>query len=134
VVDVFAFKQGKMDKIQQMSALPLDFKGKIGSADIHVSPDGKFLYCSNRGDSNSIAIFRIDPSSGKLKSIGFQSTLGLTPRNFIIDPTGNFLLVANQNSDEIVVFKRNKESGLLMDSGQRITVPNPVCLKWMSAF
>jgi len=62
-----------------------------------------------------------------------QSTLGKTPRNFNFDPTGNFLLVANQNSDEIVIFRRDKQTGLLEDTGKRINVPNPVCIKWITS-
>ncbi len=125
-------KNGNLILVQNISALPGDFLGAIGSADIHVSPDGKFLYCSNRGESNTIGIFKIDPKTGMLTWIAAQSTLGNTPRNFNFDPGGNFLLVANQNSDEIVIFKRNSETGLLTDSGKRINIPNPVCIKWIS--
>ena len=103
-----------------------------GSADIHVSPDGKFLYASNRAESNTIAIFSINQKNGKLSLIGHQSTLGKTPRNFNFDPTGNFLLVANQNSDKIVVFKIDKDTGLLTDTNNNIDVGKPVCLKWIS--
>jgi len=124
-------KDGYLSLLQNISGLPRDFDGAIGSADIHVSPDGKFLYCSNRGESNTIGIFKINQSNGQLVWIDHQSTLGKTPRNFNFDPTGNFLLVANQNSDEIVIFKRNKETGLLTDTGKRISVSKPVCLKWM---
>ena len=123
---------GYLSLLQNISGLPRDFTGTVGSADIHVSPDGKFLYCSNRGESNTIGIFSINQSNGELLWIDHQSTLGKTPRNFNFDPTGNFLLVANQNSDEIVIFKRNKQTGLLTDTGKRIKVSKPVCLKWIS--
>lgn len=124
-------KDGYLSLIQNTSGLPRDFTGAVGSADIHVSPDGKFLYCSNRGESNTIGIFSINASSGELEWIDAQSTMGKTPRNFNFDPTGNFLLVANQNSDEIVIFKRDIETGLLTDTGKRINVSKPVCLKWI---
>ena len=117
--------------IQTISAQAANFTGTIGSADIHVSPDGKFLYCSNRGDANNIAIFSINQADGKLTLLGHQSTLGKTPRNFNFDPSGNFLLVANQNSDDIFIFKINKQTGLLTDTGKKISVPNPVCIKWI---
>jgi len=104
----------------------------MGSADIHVSNDGKFLYCSNRGDANTITIFKINPADGKLTVAGYQSTLGKGPRNFSLDPSGNFLLVANHNSDDIIVFKRDKSTGLLTDTGKKIEVGNPVCLKWIA--
>ena len=130
-ISVYAYKKGELSLLQNISALPHDFNGAIGSADIHVSPDGKFLYASNRGESNTIAIFSIHPSNGQLFPVGHQSTMGKTPRNFNLDPSGNFLLVANQNSDEIVIFKRNKQTGLLTDTGKRIPVSKPVCIKWV---
>jgi 6-phosphogluconolactonase len=128
----YTVNKGALKQQQRISALPKDFKGTIGSADIHVSPDGKFLYCSNRGESNNISIFYIDAKGGKLTIAGHQSTLGKTPRNFNFDPSGNFLLVANQNSDEIVIFKIDKKTGLLNDTGKKISVPRPVCLKWIN--
>ena len=66
-----------------------------------------------------------------LAPVGHQSTLGKTPRNFNFDPSGKYLLVANQNSDEIVIFKRDEKTGLLTDSGNRIQVSKPVCVKWI---
>jgi len=124
-------KNGSLQSVQSISGAKPGFSGFMGSADIHISPDGKFLYTSNRGDANDISIFSINASNGKLTYLGSEPVLGKTPRNFCIDPSGNFLLVANQNSDEIVVFKRDKNTGKLTDSGKRIAVPNPVCLKWV---
>jgi 6-phosphogluconolactonase len=124
-------KSGQLNLIQNISTLPPEYMGNAGSADIHVSPDGKFLYASNRGESNTIAIFSIDKKSGILTSVGHQSTMGKTPRNFNFDPSGNFLLVANQNSDEIVIFKIDRITGLLTDTGKRIAVSKPVCIKWV---
>ena len=130
-VVVYKYQNGSLQKIQRLNALPKDFSGEIGSADIHVSPDGKFLYCSNRGSSNSISVFKINPGTGMITLVGHQSTLGKTPRNFNFDPSGNFLLVANQNSDDIIVFNIDKKTGMLQDSGKKISVPNPVCIKWI---
>lgn len=126
-VSVYNYEKGTLTAIQSISMLAPGFKGSIGAADIHVSADGKFLYASNRGDANDIVIYVID-ENGKLSLTGRQSTLGKGPRNFAIDPSGNFLLAANQNSDEIVVFKRDHESGLLTDTNKRIQVGQPVCL------
>jgi 6-phosphogluconolactonase len=131
-VETFRYSNGILQHLQRISTMPAGDSSFAGSADIHVSPDGKFLYASNRGNSNTIAIFRIDTNTGLLTLVGHQSTLGQTPRNFNFDPTGNFLLVANQNSDEIVVFRRDKETGLLTDTGKRISVGKPVCLKWIA--
>ncbi|MET0637629.1 MAG: lactonase family protein [Chitinophagaceae bacterium] len=131
---VVAYEQNadKLKEIQRISSIPADKKGDAGSADIHVSPDGKFLYASNRGDFNDLVIYQIDPKKGTLKTVGFQSTLGKGPRNFSIDPSGKFLLVANQNSDEVVIFNRDAKTGKLVPTSEKIIVGNPVCLKWIS--
>jgi 6-phosphogluconolactonase len=99
-----------------------------GSADIHVSPDGKYLYATNRADANNISIFSINESDGKLKLIGLEPTKGKVPRNFVIHPSGNWLLVANQASNNIVVFKRDQQTGLLTDTNTQLRLPSPVCL------
>ena len=131
-VTAFKYTDGKLEAQQIISSLPKEYSGPKTSADIHVSPDGKFLYASNRDSSNTIAIFKIDEPNGKLTSVGYQPTLGSAPRNFNFDPSGNYLLVANQKNDEIVVFKVDHETGLLADTGQRISVPRPVCIQWIS--
>jgi len=128
-VDAFRWSNGKLTQIQHISSLPADFKGDIGSADIHITSSGRFLYASNRGDANSLAIYAVDSASGRLTIKGFESTQGKTPRNFMIDPTGNWLLVANQRSDNIVVFRIDKKTGLLKSTGKQLSVPAPVCLK-----
>lgn len=131
-VAVYSVKNNKLKEIQNISAHPLTYKGLAGSADIHVSPDGKFLYASNRGESNTVAIFKINAATGKLTIVGHQYTMGMKPRNFNFDPTGKYLLVANQDTNDIVIFKRDLNTGLLTDTGKRIAVPRPVCLKWVS--
>jgi len=131
-VVTYKYKNGKLKRKQRISTMPAGDTSIAGSADIHVSPDGKFLYASNRAEVNNIAIFSINQHNGKLSLVGHQSTLGKTPRNFNFDPSGNFLLVANQNSDNVVVFKIDKDTGLLTDTGNRIDVGKPVCLKWIS--
>jgi 6-phosphogluconolactonase len=130
-VSCFSYKNGMLTLKQTISALPKDYSGPVSAADIHTSPDGKFLYSSNRGNSNSIALFSID-KSGLLTHIENESCLGLTPRNFSISPDGKFLLVANQNSDDVVIFRRDAITGKLTDTGNRISVGNPVCLKWVN--
>jgi len=124
------YSEGKLTSKQTISMVSSDFKGRVSGADIHTSTDGKFLYASNRGDVNEIAIYSID-RNGMLTLIGRQSVLGKTPRNFVIDPTGNFLLVANQNTNEIIIFKRDVKSGLLTPTGKKIEVDKPVCLKFI---
>lgn len=126
----FKYRNGKLKPRQRISTLPEGDKRFPGSADIHVSPDGRFLYASNRGEINNIAIYRIS-GKGRLQLLGHQPTLGKVPRYFSIDPSGNYLLCGNQNSDEIVVFKRDQQSGLLSDTGQRIALGKPVCIRWV---
>jgi 6-phosphogluconolactonase len=98
---------------------------------VQVHPSGKFLYGSNRGH-DSIAIFAIDPDTGKLKAVGHQGKQIKTPRNFAIDPTGTYLLVANQDSNSIVVFRIDPQTGKLTPTGTEVEAPKPVCLKMMA--
>ena len=123
----FNYLNGKLKKIDETTILAKDFKGTFSSADIHISPDGKFLYASNRGEANTISIFKVK-KNGKLESLGQNSTLGKGPRNFVIDPSGNFLLVAHQYSNDVVIFKIDKTTGALEDTGKRIYLCAPVCL------
>jgi 6-phosphogluconolactonase len=132
MVTAFDYKNGKLTTKQSISLLPAEYEGEASSADIHVSPDGKFLYATNRKSSNTITIFKINKQTGNLSLVSYQSTLGSTPRNFNFDPSGNYLLVANQDSDEIVIFKVDKHTGLLKDSGNRISVSKPVNIKWIT--
>ena len=130
-VTVFDYHKGHLQEIQTISSLPKNFNQFFTSADIHISNDGNFLYTSARDSSNTIAVFKIDQLTGKINLLAQQSTLGKTPRNFNLDPSGKFLLVANQNSDDIVIFKVDSKTGLLSDTGKRISVGNPVCIKWI---
>jgi 6-phosphogluconolactonase len=131
-VDVFRFDTvtGKLTHFQRIRTTPDSFKGFAGSADIHIRPDGKFLYASNRGDANSLAVFAIG-KDGKLENRQYISVMGKHPRNFVIDPTSRFLLVANRDTNNIVIFSIDPVSGLLKDTGKQISIPNPVCLKFL---
>src|SRR5690606_7671093 len=111
-----------------LSLLPAESGAREGAADIHFSPDGKFLYASNRGAANELTIFEVNTDDGRLKEIGKQSVIGEGPRNFVITLNGKYLLVANQKSDEIVVFERDLQSGQLKDTGKKIELSQPVCL------
>jgi 6-phosphogluconolactonase len=126
-------EKGSLAELQTLTTLPKDFTGANTSADIHVSPNGRFLYCSNRGH-DSIAMFMIDQRHSTLTPVGHESTRGMTPRNFAIDPSGAFLLVANQKSDNIVVFRIDQRTGRLTSTGQTVEVPSPVCLKFTDPF
>ena len=127
-------KLGTLKEIQTVSTVPAGVSGASNScADIHVSPNGKFLYGSNRGH-NSIVSYRIDEKTGRLEYIEHVSTGGKKPRNFAIEPNGNFLLVANQDSDNIVVFRVDEKTGKLQSTGVAAQVPVPVCLKFIPSF
>ncbi|MDI1305490.1 MAG: lactonase family protein [bacterium] len=127
-ISVYKYEDGILDAIQRINAHSEEFKEGFNSGDIHISPDGRFLYASNRGEENNIAIFSIE-SNGRLKTIGYQSTFGKTPRIFTIDSTGKFLIVANQSSGDVIVFKRNSVTGLLKKSGTEIKVENASCVQ-----
>lgn len=128
-ISAFKYETGKLDSIQRIFSYS-KLQDEYNSADIHISPDGLFLYASNRWDNeNTISIFSIDQQNGKLKLVDHQSTFGDHPRNFTLDPTGNFLIVANQVTNNIVVFKRDIKTGLLTKTGKEIKVLRPSCLK-----
>src|SRR5690606_7087960 len=134
-VDVYSFKKGMLKPVQRLVMHSEDSENNslkkmpaYSGADIHLSPDGRFLYASNREPQNNIAIFSVK-KNGKLKAIGSDSTYGVHPRIFAIDPTGKFVIVANQMSDNVVVFRRDPATGLLKKTGEEIKVESPSCVK-----
>jgi len=122
---------GILTRIQTISTVDNEDGKEASCADIHLTPSGKYLYASNRGDINNLAMYTVDQESGKLTLIGHQSVKGKTPRNFIIDPEGIFLLVANQDSDNVVTFTIDQATGKLIDTGVETQVPSPVCIKFL---
>jgi 6-phosphogluconolactonase len=131
-VTAFAYDpdHGTLTEIQTISTVPADAGGRGSTAEVQVHPSGRFLYGSNRGH-DSIAIFAIDQTTGRLNSVGFEPTQGKTPRNFAIDPTGSFFLAENQDSNTIVVFRIDPQAGTLKATGQTVKVGKPVCIKMM---
>lgn len=120
-------ERGELTARQTISALPTGFEGKSTCAHIAVSPDGRFVYGSNRGH-DSIAIWAVDDATGEVSVAGHESTQGKEPRNFSLDPTGEWLLVANQHSGTLVTFRRNPDTGGLTSTGQVVMTPNPVAV------
>ncbi len=118
--------EGNYTKIQTKNTLDPEWKGVKSCADIHLSPDGKFLYGSNRGE-NTIVIFSVDTVTGMISLVGREGVRGDWPRNFTMDPSGNYLLVANQKSDNITVFSRDAEKGTLSFLHE-VATPAPVCV------
>jgi 6-phosphogluconolactonase len=126
-ISVFSYSDGQLTFLQKIATTTAHFEGKIDGAAIEISVDGKFLYQTNRGDANTISTFSI-AKNGQLTLVQTVSTLGKGPRFFTIDPSGNFLLVAHQYTNDVVIFNRNKKTGKLTDSSKRINVGTPVCL------
>lgn len=127
-IAAYSYTNGRLKSIEAYSSYQTN-QDEYSSADIHISPDGKFLYASNRHDENTISIFSINQTNGKLTLKGHQSTFGAIPRSFVIDPSGQFLIVANQKTNKLIVFKRNTESGLLFKTNVEIKVNSPASLK-----
>ena len=124
-------KLGTLKEIESVPTMPPGVSTTgVTCADIHVSPNGKFLYGTNRGH-NSLVSYRIDEQTGWLEYIEHVSTGGKKPRNFVIAPGGKFLLVANQDSDNIVVLRIDEKTGKLQPTGSTASVPVPVCLKFL---
>jgi 6-phosphogluconolactonase len=133
-VTAFAYgaDHGTLKELQTLATLPEGATTPSSTAEVEVHPSGRFLYGSNRGH-DSIAIFAIDPQSGRLTPAGHQPTRGKTPRNFAIDPTGRWLLAANQGTDNVVVFRIDPQTGSLTPNGTTLEVGAPVCLKFVPA-
>ncbi len=127
-VTAYAFgpTDGSLTEIQTVPTLPAGYTGVSNCADIHVHPNGRFVYGSNRGH-DSIAIFAVG-GDGRLEPVGHESTQGSRPRNFALDPAGALLLAANRYSDTIVTFRVDPATGELDATGHVAAVPSPVCV------
>lgn len=142
LVSVFSWNaaQGTLTPVQDMSTTPSDFHGSTHSAEIEISPDGRFLYESNRRTVSefvrgpeTIGVFAIDPSTGRLTEVQQILSGGAMPRSFALDPTGAWLLAANEWTNNIVVFRVDKTTGKLTRSGDSIDVDTPVCIQFVPA-
>jgi len=120
---------GDIRLVQTIPTIPADYTMNNSPADVHVHPNGKFVYSSNRGH-NSIAIFRIDEASGRMTLVDIVSTQGATPRGFNFEPGGRFLFAGNQGTGNVVTFTVDGESGKLTPTGAKADVPRPVCIQF----
>ncbi len=118
--------RGTLTEVQTVSALPAGYTGTSYCAEVRVSPDGRFLYGSNRGH-NSIVVFAVN-TDGRLTLVQHVSTQGSWPRDFILDPTGTYLLVANQKSNNVVSFKRDATTGRLTALSPALSLTAPTSL------
>ncbi|MGE8144474.1 lactonase family protein [Pseudomonas frederiksbergensis] len=130
-VAVFDYQDGTLKQTQMVDlAAGQPTSDKAGAA-LHASKDGKFLYVSNRGTANQLLVFAIDPATAQLKELQRRSVEGDHPREFSLDPSGKFLLIANQKSNEIVVVERDAKTGLLGKTVQKLPMDAPSDLKFL---
>lgn len=131
-VAVFDHQDGTLTQRQLVDLAAGQPAAKKAAAALHASADGKFLYVSNRGTANELLVFAIDPSTGELKELQRRSVEGDHPREFSLDPSGRFVLVANQKSNQIVVIERDAQSGLLGKTVQALAFDAPSDIKFLT--
>lgn len=132
IVADYDAEKGTLTEKQVLSTLPREIARKGGStAETVVHPSGKFVYVSNRDPYNSLAIFAVDPKTHKLTAVGHESRGVKTPRNFAIEPTGRYLVCANQSGNDVATFRIDQKTGELTPTGHRIEVGAPVCVRFM---
>ena len=132
-VAVFDYQAGQLTQRQRVDLAAGQPAANKAAAALHASRDGKFLYVSNRGSANELLVFAIDPLSGELKELQRRSVEGDHPREFSLDPSEKFVLVANQKSNQIVVIERDPQTGLLGKTVQKLPFDAPSDIKFFSA-
>ena len=125
----YATDAGTLTERQTMTTLPAGFSGKSYTADLKITPDGRFLYGTNRGH-DSIAAYRI-AEDGKLSLIGIEPSLGKGPQNLLITPDGRWLLCANMPGNSVIVFRIDAASGHIKPEGDPVSMPMPSCIRWL---
>lgn len=116
---------------QYIPAIPEDFSETNDGSAVHISADGQYVYAGNRGH-NSIAVYKVDQDSGQLTFVEWTSTEGNWPRDFVLDPTGEFLVATNQKSNTMALFSRDTSTGKLEKIQTDVKVPEPVCVKFLN--
>ncbi|KAB7706179.1 beta-propeller fold lactonase family protein [Bacillus aerolatus] len=124
-------EDGSFTELQYTPTIPADFSENNQGSAIHISSDGRFVYAANRGH-DSIAVFSVNQDSGELTFVELTSTEGNWPRDFILDPTGKFLVASNQESGNLVLFSRDESTGKLTLLQSDVSVPDPVCVKFLN--
>ena len=130
-VAVFDYHDGVFKQTQTVDLKNKDAQQKVGGGGLHTSPDGKFLYVANRGEANQLVVFAID-GKGQLKEIQRRSVEGVEPREFSFDPSGRFMLIANQKSNQIVTVKVNPKTGMLGDTVQKVDFDSPSDFRFLT--
>lgn len=126
-IEVLAYNNGQFEQIEILSTLPKDYQEANGGAAIRISKDGRFLYASNRGH-DSLAVFAVQEEGKHLELIQHISSEGQFPRDFALDATETFIVLANQNSDNLTLYERDPETGLLQVIRKGIYAPEAVCV------
>jgi 6-phosphogluconolactonase (cycloisomerase 2 family) len=127
--NVMVFTMDLQHNLKLIQTVAADTCNAEGSADIHLSPDGKYLYVSTRLEGDGIVIFEVK-ATGELSRTGYRAT-GKHPRNFVITPDGNWMLVACKDAGMIQIFRINKQTGQLTDTGKSIAIDQPVCIQFV---
>ncbi len=130
-VAVFDYRNGKLEQTQMVDLAAGQPTTDKAAAALHASADGKFLYVSNRGTANQLLVFAIDPATGHLKELQRRSVEGDHPREFSLDPSGKFMLIANQKSNQVVVVERDVKTGLLGKTVQKLPMDAPSDLRFL---
>lgn len=131
-VVMFDYANGTLTKKQVLPLAADDFQGEVASGGIHLSGDGRFLYVADRGEDNQLVAFRVDAGTGMLTFIGRRSVEGKEPREFALDPSGRFVIVANQGSHQLVVFRRDPATGLIGSKVQALEIDQPSDVKFVA--
>ncbi|WP_243459438.1 lactonase family protein [Metabacillus bambusae] len=122
---------GIFTELQYIPTIPADFTDNSQGSAIHISSDGRFVYAGNRGH-DSIAVFSVNQENGELTFVEYTSTEGNWPRDFVLDPSESFIVASNQESSNLVLFSRDKETGKLTLIQSDVSVPEPVCVKFLN--
>ncbi|MCO7516033.1 lactonase family protein [Pseudomonas guariconensis] len=130
-VVTFDVQDGALNERQRLPLTERQEAAAKAAGGLHLSADGRFLYVSNRGTANEIVVYAVGKDDGQLTFLQRRSVEGDHPREFSLDPSGNFLLVANQKSDQIVVMRRDPRSGMLGETVQTLPQAAPSDLKFI---
>jgi len=131
-VNCYSYDKGKVSFVDSVGLASPGFTGRSSAADVHLSPDGRFLYATNRGTANELLVYAVNQGNGRLTYVTRYPT-GKEPRNFVIEPGGQFLVLASQVSNTVQVYKIDKASGTLVPLNYTISIPTPTVLKLVSA-
>jgi len=123
-IGVYDYENGAISHLETHTLFPENFSGKVGAAEVRISPDGDFLYASNRGEANNITAFKIKEDG--LSKIQDMPSQGLAPRNFAISSDGKYLICSNQDSNKLEVFNRDEKSGEIHPAQTSLSVNKPV--------